>query len=39
MYPAAALAGGEYYFSIGSVDAFKRKLDEAQKELGIPSHK
>ena len=39
MYPAAALAGGEYYFSIGSMDAFKHKLDEAQKELGIPSHK
>jgi len=38
MYPAAALAGGEYYFSIGSVEAFERKLDEAQKELGIPSH-
>ncbi|KAF4630230.1 hypothetical protein G7Y89_g7910 [Cudoniella acicularis] len=26
-----------YYFSIGSVEAFERKLDEAQKELGIPS--
>lgn len=38
MYPAAALSGGEYYFSIGSVEAFERKLDEAQKELGIPSH-
>jgi len=38
MYPATALAGGEYYFSIGSVDAFERKLDKAQKELGIPSH-
>ncbi|KLO13927.1 ATP-dependent metallopeptidase Hfl [Schizopora paradoxa] len=29
---------GEYYFSIGSVEAFERKLDEAQLELGIPSH-
>lgn len=29
---------GEYYFSIGSVDAFERKLDEAQNELGLPSH-
>ncbi len=29
---------GEYYFSIGSVEAFERKLDEAQQELGIPSH-
>jgi AFG3 family protein len=38
MYPAATLSGGEYYFSIGSVEAFERKLDEAQKELGIPSH-
>jgi AFG3 family protein len=38
MYPAAALSGGEYYFSIGSVEAFERKLDEAQMELGIPSH-
>lgn len=27
----------EYYFSIGSVEAFERKLDEAQRELGIPS--
>lgn len=26
-----------YYFSIGSVEAFERKLDEAQNELGIPS--
>jgi AFG3 family protein len=28
--------GGEYYFTIGSVEAFERKLDEAQAELGIP---
>lgn len=27
----------EYYFSIGSVDAFERKLEHAQDELGIPS--
>ncbi|KAL9119367.1 MAG: hypothetical protein Q9187_004078 [Circinaria calcarea] len=26
-----------YYFSIGSVEALERKLDDAQKELGIPS--
>ncbi|KAL4944784.1 hypothetical protein BDV06DRAFT_186467 [Aspergillus oleicola] len=26
-----------YYFSIGSVDSFERKLDDAQRELGIPS--
>jgi AFG3 family protein len=37
IYPAA-LGGGDYYFSIGSVEAFERKLDEAQAELGIPSH-
>ncbi|KAI0721338.1 ATP-dependent metallopeptidase Hfl [Cerioporus squamosus] len=38
MYPAAAGGGGEYYFSIGSVEAFERKLDEAQNELRIPTH-
>ena len=38
LYPAAALGSGDYYFSIGSVEAFERKLDEAQAELGIPSH-
>lgn len=38
MYPAASLSGGDYYFSIGSVEAFERKLDEAQAELGIPPH-
>jgi AFG3 family protein len=26
-----------YYFSIGSVESFERRLDEAQNELGIPS--
>ncbi|KAL4881127.1 peptidase family M41-domain-containing protein [Aspergillus karnatakaensis] len=26
-----------YYFSIGSVDSFERKLENAQDELGIPS--
>ncbi|KAF3023058.1 AAA ATPase afg3 [Neopestalotiopsis sp. 37M] len=38
MYPdsAATNPGFHYYFSIGSVDAFERRLDEAQKELGIP---
>lgn len=36
MYPNAH--SGEYHFSIGSVEAFERKLDEAQNELGIPSH-
>ncbi|KAH9937169.1 ATP-dependent metallopeptidase Hfl [Fomitopsis serialis] len=38
MYPNASLGGGDYYFSIGSVEAFERKVDEAQRELGIPSH-
>lgn len=38
MYPSAPEGGGEYHFTIGSVEAFERKLDEAQKELGIPSH-
>jgi len=31
------IAGGEYYFSIGSVEAFERKLDNAQDELDIPN--
>ena len=26
-----------YYFTIGSVEAFERKIDDAQYELGIPS--
>lgn len=26
-----------YYFTVGSVEAFERKLDDAQKDLGIPS--
>ncbi|KAL4923651.1 ATP-dependent metallopeptidase FtsH/Yme1/Tma family protein [Aspergillus undulatus] len=26
-----------YYFSIGSVESFERRIDEAQQELGIPS--
>lgn len=29
---------GSYFFSIGSVEAFERKLDEAQKDLGIPQN-
>ncbi|ETN40005.1 uncharacterized protein HMPREF1541_04280 [Cyphellophora europaea CBS 101466] len=39
MYPEspATRPGFYYYFSIGSVEAFERKLDEAQEELGIPS--
>lgn len=39
MYPEspAARPGFYYYFSIGSVEAFERRLDEAQGELGIAS--
>lgn len=29
--------GHRFYFMIGSVDSFERKLDEAQKELGVNS--
>ncbi|EME88372.1 uncharacterized protein MYCFIDRAFT_55355 [Pseudocercospora fijiensis CIRAD86] len=38
MYPEspAAQQGFFYYFSIGSVEAFERRVDEAQNELGIP---
>ncbi len=38
MYPSGVNISGDYYFSIGSMEAFERKLDEAQQELGIPSH-
>ncbi|EWC44046.1 mitochondrial respiratory chain complexes assembly protein YTA12 [Drechslerella stenobrocha 248] len=39
VYPDSGAVGGGlvYYFSIGSVEAFERRLDEAQHELGIPS--
>ena len=37
MYPEGTPRATKYYFSIGSVEAFERRLDEAQKELGIPS--
>ena len=39
MYPEspAQHAGFRYYFSIGSVEAFERNLDQAQNELNIPS--
>ena len=38
-YPDSPAAHGNfhYYFTIGSVEAFERKLDEAQRELSIPS--
>lgn len=37
MYPEGSPRPARYYFSIGSVEAFERRLDEAQNELGIPS--
>ncbi|ERF72866.1 hypothetical protein EPUS_08479 [Endocarpon pusillum Z07020] len=39
MYPEspAVRANFYYYFTIGSVEAFERRLDEAHQELGIPS--
>ena len=39
MYPEspAQHANFRYYFSIGSVEAFERKLEDAHNELGIPS--
>ena len=39
MYPdsIATRPGFHYYFSIASVDAFERRLEDAQNELGIPS--
>ena len=39
MYPESPAAQPHfyYYFTIGSVEAFERNLDEAHKELGIPS--
>jgi AFG3 family protein len=39
MYPdsPALNPNFHYYFSIGSVESFERRLDEAQDELGIPT--
>lgn len=39
LYPQSPAADGRasYYFSIGSVEAFERKLDDSQTELQIPS--
>ncbi|KAK0564233.1 AAA ATPase afg3 [Tilletia horrida] len=38
--PGAAPGSGQsvFWFSVGSVEAFERKLDDAQRELGIPSN-
>lgn len=40
MYPEspAAQPGFYYYFSIGSVEAFERRVEEAQNQLDIPSN-
>jgi AFG3 family protein len=39
MYPdsPAVHANFHYYFTLGSIEAFERKLDDAQSELKIPS--
>ncbi|OCK77579.1 mitochondrial inner membrane AAA protease-like protein Yta12 [Lepidopterella palustris CBS 459.81] len=39
MYPESPAVRGNfyYYFTIGSVEAFERKIDEAQNDLHIPS--
>ncbi|KAI8964027.1 ATP-dependent metallopeptidase Hfl [Daldinia sp. FL1419] len=39
MYPdsVATRPGFHYYFSIASADAFERRLEEAQNDLGIPT--
>ncbi|KAF2020469.1 ATP-dependent metallopeptidase Hfl [Aaosphaeria arxii CBS 175.79] len=39
MYPESPAVSQSfyYYFTIGSVEAFERKMDDAQYELGIPS--
>lgn len=36
--PTNLPAAASYFFTIGSPDAFERQLQEAQDELGIPSH-
>ncbi|KAK4229799.1 hypothetical protein QBC38DRAFT_358387 [Podospora fimiseda] len=39
VYPDSQAANTSfyYYFTIGSVESFERKLEDAQKELGIPA--
>ncbi|KZF24169.1 AFG3 family protein [Xylona heveae TC161] len=39
LYPESPAIHGNfhYYFTIGSVEAFERKVEDAQRELGIPS--
>ncbi|KAI2473896.1 ATP-dependent metallopeptidase Hfl [Annulohypoxylon bovei var. microspora] len=40
MYPesSASRAGFHYYFTIASPDAFEKRLEDAQNELGIPTN-
>ena len=42
LYPhqtgSSMLGAPQYWFSVGSVEAFERHLEEAQRELGIPSN-
>jgi AFG3 family protein len=35
--PGSVRGESPYHFSIGSVDSFERQLEQAQRELGIPS--
>ncbi|KAL7749950.1 AAA ATPase afg3 [Sorochytrium milnesiophthora] len=35
--PGLRRTGHQFYFTIGSVDAFEKQLEDAQRELGIPS--
>ncbi len=36
--PASGSGHAAYWFSVGSVEAFERRLDEAQRELDIPGN-
>ncbi|WFD34711.1 Mitochondrial inner membrane m-AAA protease component [Malassezia cuniculi] len=36
-YPKIGASSAQYWFSVGSVEAFERQLDEAQNNLNIPS--
>ena len=39
LQPGTQMLGSpQYWFSVGSVEAFERHLEEAQRELGIPSN-
>ncbi|CEH12194.1 atp-dependent metallopeptidase hfl [Ceraceosorus bombacis] len=36
--PSSSNSSAPYWFTVGSVEAFERRLDEAQQNLGIPPH-